>query len=113
MTDPARGLIGFRGEFLTSTRGTGLLTTMFDGWEPWGGMMAKRQLGAIVSDRQGVSTPYAMNHLQARGIFFIKPGAEVYVLATIVDWVSVVPKEIGVMAAPRKGFWMSTADLVK
>jgi GTP-binding protein len=75
---PSRGLIGFRGEFLTSTRGTGLLTTMFDGWEPWGGVMAKRQLGAIVSDRVGVATPYAMNHLQARGEFFIKPGEPVY-----------------------------------
>ena len=75
---PSRGLIGFRGEFLTSTRGTGLLTTVFDGWEPWGGVMAKRQLGAIVSDRAGVATPYAMNHLQARGTFFISPGAEVY-----------------------------------
>ncbi|MBX3186977.1 MAG: translational GTPase TypA [Labilithrix sp.] len=75
---PSRGLIGFRGEFLTSTRGTGLLTTMLDGWEPWGGVMAKRQLGAIVADRMGVSTPYAMNHLQARGEFFIKPGADVY-----------------------------------
>ncbi|HVH44218.1 MAG TPA: translational GTPase TypA, partial [Labilithrix sp.] len=75
---PSRGLIGFRGEFLTSTRGTGLLTTVFDGWEPWGGVMAKRQLGAIVSDRAGVATPYAMNHLQARGEFFISPGVEVY-----------------------------------
>lgn len=75
---PSRGLIGFRGEFLTSTRGTGLLTTMFDGWEPWGGVMAKRQLGAIVSDRTGVCTPYAMNHLQARGEFFVKPGEAVY-----------------------------------
>ncbi len=75
---PSRGLIGFRGEFLTSTRGTGLLTAVFDGWEPWGGMMAKRQLGAIVADRAGVSTPYAMNHLQPRGNFFIKPGIEVY-----------------------------------
>jgi GTP-binding protein len=75
---PSRGLIGFRGEFLTSTRGTGLLTTMFDGWEPWGGAMAKRQLGAIVADRAGVATPYAMNHLQARGEFFVSPGVEVY-----------------------------------
>jgi GTP-binding protein len=75
---PSRGLIGFRGEFLTSTRGTGLLTTVFDGWEPWGGAMAKRQLGAIVADRAGVATPYAMNHLQARGEFFISPGVEVY-----------------------------------
>ena len=75
---PSRAMIGFRGEFLTSTRGTGLLTTQFDGWEPWGGVMAKRQLGAIVSDRLGVATPYAMNHLQARGEFFIHPGVEVY-----------------------------------
>jgi GTP-binding protein len=50
---PSRGLIGFRGEFLTSTRGTGLLNAVFDGWEPWGGTMMKRQSGAIVSDRAG------------------------------------------------------------
>ena len=75
---PSRGLIGFRGEFLTATRGTGLLSTQFDGWEPWGGPMMKRQCGAIVSDRAGVSTPYAMNHLQARGSFFISPSADVY-----------------------------------
>jgi GTP-binding protein len=75
---PSRGLIGFRGEFLTSTRGTGLLNTIFDGWEPWGGTMMKRQSGALVSDRAGVSTPYAMNHLQARGEFFLSPGVEVY-----------------------------------
>jgi GTP-binding protein len=75
---PSRGLIGFRGEFLTSTRGTGLLNTMFDSWEPWGGTMMKRQSGAIVSDRMGVSTPYAMHHLQARGQFFLVPGVEVY-----------------------------------
>ena len=75
---PSRGLIGFRGEFLTSTRGTGLLNAMFDGWEPWGGPMMKRQSGAIVSDRVGVSTPYAMHHLQPRGQFFLVPGVEVY-----------------------------------
>ena len=75
---PSRALIGFRGDFLTSTRGTGLLTTMFDGWEPWGGVMAKRQLGAIVADRAGVTTPYALHHLQARGVFFLAPGVDVY-----------------------------------
>ena len=75
---PSRGLIGFRGEFLTATRGTGLLNTNFDGWEPWGGSMIKRVNGAIVSDRMGQSTPYALHHLQARGFFFIQPGAEVY-----------------------------------
>jgi GTP-binding protein len=75
---PSRGLIGFRGEFLTSTRGTGLLNAMFDAWETWGGTMMKRQSGAIVSDRAGVATPYALHHLQARGSFFLSPGADVY-----------------------------------
>jgi GTP-binding protein len=75
---PSRGLIGFRGEFLTCTRGTGLLTTLFDGWEPWSGAMMRRPTGAIVSDRSGVATPYALFHLQPRGTFFIGPGADVY-----------------------------------
>jgi GTP-binding protein len=75
---PSRGLIGFRGEFLTATRGTGLLNTVFDGWEPWGGSMMKRQTGALVADREGITTPYALNHLQPRGIFFVAPGVDVY-----------------------------------
>jgi GTP-binding protein len=75
---PSRGLIGFRGEFLTATRGTGLLNTMFDGWTEWGGPMMRRLTGALVSDRVGVSTPYAMHHLQPRGQFFLVPGTEVY-----------------------------------
>jgi GTP-binding protein len=75
---PSRGLIGFRGEFLTATRGTGLLNTLFDGWLPWGGPMMRRLTGAIVADRVGVATPYAMHHLQPRGQFFIVPGVEVY-----------------------------------
>ena len=75
---PSRGMIGFRGEVLTSTRGTALLNSLFDGWEPWGGAMMKRTTGAIVSDRAGISTPYALNHLQARGSFFIEPGVNVY-----------------------------------
>jgi len=74
---PARGLIGFRSEFLTSTRGTGLLNTLFDGWEPWEPMI-KRANGAIVADRAGESTPYALFHLQPRGQFFINPGEKVY-----------------------------------
>ena len=75
---PSRGMIGLRGEILTATRGTALLNSLFDGWEPWGGAMMKRTTGAIVSDRIGVATPYALHHLQARGSFFIAPGAEVY-----------------------------------
>ncbi len=75
---PSRGLIGFRGEFLTATRGTGLLNTMFNGWIVWGGPMMRRPTGAIVSDRAGVTTPYALHHLQPRGNFFVVPGVEVY-----------------------------------
>ena len=75
---PSRGLIGFRGEFLTATRGTGLLNTLFDGWAPWGGAMMRRPMGAIVADRGGVATPYALHHLQPRGQFFIVPGVDVY-----------------------------------
>ena len=75
---PSRGLIGFRGEFLTATRGTGLLNTLFDGWATWGGPMMRRPMGAIVADRTGVATPYALHHLQPRGQFFIVPGVDVY-----------------------------------
>ncbi|MDP9002412.1 MAG: translational GTPase TypA [Myxococcota bacterium] len=75
---PSRGMIGFRGDVLTATRGTALLNSMFDGWEPWGGPMVKRAAGAIVCDRPGMATPYALNHLQPRGTFFVAPGAVVY-----------------------------------
>jgi GTP-binding protein len=75
---PSRGMIGLRGEILTATRGTALLNSIFDGWEPWGGAMMKRATGAIVSDRGGVATPYALHHLQPRGSFFLAPGASVY-----------------------------------
>ena len=74
----SRGLIGFRGEFLTATRGMGLLNTLFDGWEAWGGPMMRRPNGAIVADRTGEATPYALFHLQPRGTFFVVPGVEVY-----------------------------------
>jgi len=75
---PSRGMIGFRGELLTATRGTALLNSLFDGWEPWGGPMMKRQTGAIVADRSGVTTPYALHHLQPRGTFFLSTGVNVY-----------------------------------
>jgi GTP-binding protein len=75
---PSRGLLGFRTEFLTLTRGTGLLNTLFDGWIPYAGAMLKRPNGAIVSDRKGTTTPYALFHLQPRGNLFVEPGAEVY-----------------------------------
>jgi GTP-binding protein len=75
---PSRGMIGFRGELLTATRGTALLNSMFEGWEPWGGPMVKRATGAIVADRPGLATPYALHHLQPRGSFFVAPGTVVY-----------------------------------
>ena len=75
---PSRGLIGFRSQFLTDTRGTGLLNHLFDGYEPWHGPMTKRQTGALVADRPGKSTTYALFHLQPRGIIFIKVNTPVY-----------------------------------
>ena len=74
----SRALIGFRSSFLTETRGTGLLNTLFDGWEPYRGPRLRRGNGAIVADRTGVATPYALFHLQPRGVLFIDPGTEVY-----------------------------------
>jgi GTP-binding protein len=75
---PSRGLIGFRSQFLTDTRGTGLMNHLFDGYQPWHGPMSKRQTGALVSDRKGKSTSYALFHLQPRGTLFIKESVPVY-----------------------------------
>ena len=75
---PSRGLIGFRSQFLTDTRGTGLLNHLFDGYEPWHGPLSKRQTGALVADRQGVATTYALFHLQPRGTLFIRENTAVY-----------------------------------
>jgi GTP-binding protein len=75
---PARGLIGYRTEFLTDTRGTGLLNHLFDGWDAWQGDIAHRQTGALVADRTGRTTAYAIDHLQARGVLFVGPGEHVY-----------------------------------
>ena len=75
---PARGLIGFRSEFLTDTRGTGLLNHLFDGYEPWQGAIAKRGTGALVADRAGKTTTYALYHIQPRGELFIPETTAVY-----------------------------------
>jgi GTP-binding protein len=75
---PARGLIGFRTEFLTETRGTGILHHVFDRWEPWAGELRTRQTGALVADRQGKTASFALFSLQDRGTLFIGPGEEVY-----------------------------------
>ncbi|HEV8720660.1 MAG TPA: translational GTPase TypA [Candidatus Binatia bacterium] len=75
---PSRGLIGFRSRFLTDTRGTGIMNALFDGWAPWHGNIQSRTNGAMVADREGQTTPYAVFHLQERGIIFVPPGARVY-----------------------------------
>lgn len=75
---PSRGLIGFRTEFLTETRGTGLLHHVFDGYEPWHGELRTRPTGSLVADRRGVATSYAIAAIQERGTIFIEPGMEVY-----------------------------------
>ena len=74
----ARALIGFRTEFLTETRGTGLLHHVFEGWEPWIGELRARQSGSVVADRLGVATPYAITGLQERTTLFVGPTEEVY-----------------------------------
>ena len=75
---PARGLIGFRNQFLTDTRGTGLLNHLFDGYDPWQGEIPHRTTGALVSDRAGRVTAYAIEHAQERGEMFVEPGLRCY-----------------------------------
>ncbi|MGH9300833.1 MAG: translational GTPase TypA [Acidimicrobiales bacterium] len=75
---PARGLIGFRTEFLTNTKGTGMAHHNFDGWAPWHGELRTRQSGSLIADRRGVTTFYALLNLQERGSLLVGPGADVY-----------------------------------
>jgi GTP-binding protein len=75
---PARGLIGFRTEFLTETRGTGLLHHVFDRYEPWFGELRTRPTGSLVADRRGAVASFALFNLQERGTLFVSPGEEVY-----------------------------------
>ena len=77
-TVPARGLIGFRTQFLTDTRGTGIAHHVFEGYEPWSGPLRMRPTGSLVADRSGTATPYAMFSLQERGAMFVSPTTEVY-----------------------------------
>ncbi len=75
---PSRGLIGFRGEFLTETKGTGLLNTLFLRFDGWKGEMKSRPTGSLIADRNGVATTYALFNLQERGLMFIRPQTKVY-----------------------------------
>jgi GTP-binding protein len=75
---PSRGLIGFRTDFLTQTRGTGIAHHISEGYEPWAGEIKSRSQGSLVADRMGAATAYAMTNLQERGIMFVDPTTEVY-----------------------------------
>ena len=75
---PARGLIGFRSQFLTDTKGTGIMNHIFAGWEPWAGPIPARPTGALVADRTGIATAFAIANLQDRGEIFIDPTTDVY-----------------------------------
>jgi GTP-binding protein len=75
---PARGLVGFRTQFLAETRGTGLAHQVFERYEPWFGPMLTRPTGSLVADRAGQATSFAMFNLQERGTLFVAPGTEVY-----------------------------------
>jgi GTP-binding protein len=75
---PARGLVGFRTEFMTETRGTGMLHHVFDGWEPWHGELKTKRNGSMVADRQGLTTGYTLMSLQERGVLLVGPSTEVY-----------------------------------
>src|SRR5918993_6822 len=75
---PARGLIGFRSQFLTETKGTRIMNHLFAGWEPWHGAIGARSTGALVADRTGIATAFAIWNLQERGEIFIEPGEPVY-----------------------------------
>jgi GTP-binding protein len=75
---PSRGLIGWRTEFLTETRGTGIANAVFDGYRPWAGEIRSRHTGSLVSDRAGTITPFALQQLADRGTFFVEPGQDTY-----------------------------------
>ena len=75
---PTRGLIGFRSQFMTDTRGTGIMNHLFHGWRPWYGPIPARQTGGLVADRSGVATAYAIYNLQQRGEIFVEPTTQVY-----------------------------------
>jgi len=75
---PSRGLIGLRGQLMTDTRGTALLHSLFDGWIEYAGELASRATGALVADRVGETTAFALWNLQERGVLFVGPGTEVY-----------------------------------
>ena len=93
---PSRGLIGFRELFLTETRGTAILNALFNGYAPWHGAIPSRTNGAMVSDREGTATPYALFHLQERGVQFVPAGTPVYEGMIVGEYTRDVDLEVNV-----------------
>ncbi|HWT26221.1 MAG TPA: translational GTPase TypA [Solirubrobacteraceae bacterium] len=110
---PARGLIGFRTEFLTETRGTGLLHHVFERWEPWAGELRTRPTGALVADRRGAAAQFALMNLQERGTLFVGPGEELYEGMIVGE--NARPEDLDVNASREKhltNMRSSTADVL-
>jgi GTP-binding protein len=110
---PARGLIGFRTEFLTETRGSGVMSHVLDGWEPWAGDMRTRSTGSLVADRPGPTASYALINLEERGTLFVGPGEEVYEGMIVGE--NSRPEDLNVNAVKEKhltNMRSSTADVL-
>jgi GTP-binding protein len=108
---PSRGLIGFRSEFLTDTKGTGLFNSMFLRWGLWSGDISNRLTGALVADRAGSTTSYALYNLQERGELFVKPGTEVYEGMVIGENARAVDLDVNVIKEKKQtNMRASTAD---
>jgi GTP-binding protein len=108
---PSRGLIGFRSEFLTDTKGTGLFNSIFLRWGPWSGEITNRLTGALVADRAGMATSYALYNLQERGELFVRPGTEVYEGMVIGENARSVDLDVNVIKEKKQtNMRASTAD---
>ena len=112
---PSRGLIGFRTEFLTITRGAGIASHVFDGYGPWVGELRHRLRGSLVADRSGPVTGYAIDQLADRGVLFIGPGTQVYAGMVIGEYTRGEDLEVNIMREKKlTNMRMSTGDeLVK
>jgi GTP-binding protein len=111
---PSRGLIGFRTEFLTLTRGTGIANAVFDGYRPWAGEIRARHTGSLVSDRSGIITPFALLQLADRGQFFVEPGQDTY--EGMVVGINPRPEDLDINVTREKkltNMRSSTADVIE
>ena len=111
---PSRGLIGFRTDFLTETRGTGIANAVFDGYRPWAGEIRSRHTGSLVSDRTGTITPFALIQLADRGSFFVEPGEDTY--AGQVVGINPRPEDLDINVTREKkltNIRSSTADVIE